>query len=126
MSFTAVMIGFLVFMAGVVWAAVVVGVPQEYIAIGAAVLPERGTARSIREAVRAAFNLETEIAESGATTWSTIPDSAPPGEEVPDLLVLVVTDEPDAIDRRRLDEVVRSAKPAHVPHRIEVVASRRG
>jgi hypothetical protein len=32
------MIGFLVFMAGVVWAAVVVGVPQQYIAIGAAVL----------------------------------------------------------------------------------------
>ena len=95
------------------------------IAIGAAVLPERGTARSIREAVRAAFNVETEIVESGATSWSTNPDSAPPGEEVPDLLVLVVTDEPDGIDRRRLDEVVRSAKPAHVPHRIEIVASRR-
>lgn len=96
------------------------------IAIGAAVLPERGTARSIREAVRAAFNLETEIVESGATSWSTTADSAPPGEDAPDLLVLVVTDEPDAIDRRRLDEVVRSAKPAHMPHRIEVVASRRG
>lgn len=95
------------------------------IAIGAAVLPERGTARSIREAVRAAFDVETEIVESGATSWSTTPDSAPPGEEVPDLLVLVVADEPDALDRRRLDEVVRSAKPAHVPHRIEIVASRR-
>ena len=38
MTFAASMIGFLVFMAGVVWAAVVVGVPQQYIAIGAAVL----------------------------------------------------------------------------------------
>ena len=38
MSFAAYMIGFLVFMAGVVWAAVVIGVPQQYIAIGAAVL----------------------------------------------------------------------------------------
>jgi len=93
---------------------------------GAAVLPERGTARSIQEAVRAAFNVETEIVESGATSWSTTPDSAPPGEEVPDLLVLVATDEPDAIDRRRLDEVVRSSKPAHVPHRIEIVAAQRG
>lgn len=95
------------------------------IAIGAAVLPERGTARSIGEAVRAAFDLETQIAESGATSWSITPDSAPAGDEVPDLLVLVVSDEPDAIDRRRLDEVVRSAKPAHVPHRIEIVPSRR-
>lgn len=38
MTFAASMVGFLVFMAGVVWAAVVVGVPQQYIAIGAAVL----------------------------------------------------------------------------------------
>ncbi|GAC1527370.1 MAG: hypothetical protein NVS2B4_04690 [Ramlibacter sp.] len=38
MTFAASMIGFLVFMAGVVWAAVVVGVPQQYIAIGVAVL----------------------------------------------------------------------------------------
>lgn len=91
------------------------------IAIGAAVLPLRGTARSIREAVRTAFNVETEIIESGATSWSTNPDSAPAGEEVPDLLVVIVTDEPDSIDRRRLDEVIRAAKPAHVPHRIEIV-----
>lgn len=102
-----------------------VGRKRASIAIGAAVLPERGTARSIREAVRAAFNVETEIVESGAISWSITPDSAPPGDEVPDLLVLVVTDEPDSIDRRRLDVVVRSAKPAHVPHRIEIVASRR-
>jgi hypothetical protein len=38
MPFAAYMIGFLVFMAGVVWAAVVIGVPQQYIAIGAALL----------------------------------------------------------------------------------------
>ena len=47
MSFTAVMVGFLVFMAGVVWAAVVVGVPQEYIAIGAAVLIGAGIVGAI-------------------------------------------------------------------------------
>lgn len=38
MPFAVYMLGFLVFMAGVVWAAVVVGVPQQYIAIGAALL----------------------------------------------------------------------------------------
>ena len=38
MPFSLYMIGFLVFMAGVVWAAVVVGVPQLYITFGAVVL----------------------------------------------------------------------------------------
>jgi len=36
--FAVYMIGFLVFMAGVVWAAVVVGVPQLYITFGALAL----------------------------------------------------------------------------------------
>jgi hypothetical protein len=38
MSFALYMIGFLIFLAGLVWAAVVAGVPQTYIAIGAVVL----------------------------------------------------------------------------------------
>lgn len=38
MPFAVYMIGFLLFMAIVVWAAVVVGVPQLYITIGALVL----------------------------------------------------------------------------------------
>lgn len=38
MSFALYMIGFLIFMAGVVWAAVVVGVPQLYIGIGILIL----------------------------------------------------------------------------------------
>ncbi len=38
MPFAVYMIGFLVFMAGVVWAAVVVGVPQLYITFGALAL----------------------------------------------------------------------------------------
>jgi apolipoprotein N-acyltransferase len=51
--FAVYMIGFLVFMAGVVWAAVVVGVPQLYITFGALVLIAVGAlfafARSRRE-----------------------------------------------------------------------------
>ena len=38
MSFALYMIGFLIFMAGIVWAAVVAGVPQLYIGIGALLL----------------------------------------------------------------------------------------
>ncbi|MEZ0308676.1 MAG: hypothetical protein ACAH21_12175 [Ramlibacter sp.] len=38
MSFALYMIGFIIFLAGIVWAAVVAGVPQLYIGIGALVL----------------------------------------------------------------------------------------
>ncbi len=38
MSFALYMIGFLIFLAGVVWAALVAGVPQIYVEIGAVVL----------------------------------------------------------------------------------------
>jgi hypothetical protein len=38
MSFALYMIGFLIFLAGLAWAAVVAGVPQVYIGIGALVL----------------------------------------------------------------------------------------
>ncbi len=42
MPFALYMVGFLVFMAGVVWAAVVVGVPQLYITFGALALAAIG------------------------------------------------------------------------------------
>lgn len=38
MSFALYMIGFLVFLAGCIWAAVIFGVPQTYIMIGAVIL----------------------------------------------------------------------------------------
>lgn len=38
MSFALYMLGFLIFLAGVVWACVVAGVPQLYIMIGAVIL----------------------------------------------------------------------------------------
>lgn len=94
---------------------------RQLIAAGAALLPWRGTARGVREAVSAAFDSQTEIVESGAVTWSTGPDTKPDGGPAPALLVRIITDDPHAIDRRRLDAVVQAVKPAHVPHRVEVI-----
>jgi phage tail-like protein len=94
---------------------------RQLIVAGAGLLPWRGTARGVRDAVSAAFGEEIQVVESGAVTWSTNADSEPGGGPVPALLVRVITDEPDRIDRRRLDAVVELAKPAHVPHRVEVV-----
>jgi phage tail-like protein len=94
---------------------------RELITAGASLLPWRGTVRSVYEAVVAAFNLPTEVIESGAATWSTQPDSEPGGQPVPTLIVRVTVETPDDIDRRSLDAIVDSVKPAHMPHRVEVI-----
>ena len=94
---------------------------RELISAGAALLPWRGSVRSVHEAVVAAFNRETEVIESGAATWSTTPDSKPGGKPVPSLRPRVTVDSADDIDPRSLDALVESVKPAHIPHRVEVV-----
>jgi phage tail-like protein len=94
---------------------------REQIITGAALLPWRGTARSVRAAVVAAFDREAEVIESGAATWSTTPDSRPGGQPVPGLVVRVTVDSENDIDARSLDALVDSVKPAHIPHRVEIV-----
>ena len=44
-----------------------------------------------------------------------------PGLCGPRLVVRVTVADPDAIDTARLDALVAAAKPAHVPHRVEIV-----
>jgi phage tail-like protein len=94
---------------------------RELIVAGASILPWRGTVRSVREAVVAAFNRETEVTESGSTTSSTQPNSEAGGEPVPTLVVRVMTDAANDVDPRSLDALVNAVKPAHIPHRVEVV-----
>lgn len=94
---------------------------RELIAAGAAILRWQGTAQSVRDAVTAAFNRETEVVESGSATWSVAPDSRPGGQPVPSLVVRVTVDAGDDLDERSLDAVVDAIKPAHIPHRVELV-----
>lgn len=79
---------------------------RDRIVTGATLLPWRGTARSIKDAVAAAFDCETEVVES--TPWV--------------LVVRVVVDDTDDVDRRSVDALVDAVKPAHLPHRVEIVA----
>jgi hypothetical protein len=76
---------------------------------GVALLPWRGTARSIRAAVNSVFDQEVEIVE-------------PEPGDAPILLVRLITDSPDRVDLSRLDAIVAAAKPAHLPHRVDIVA----
>lgn len=95
---------------------------RELILRGAEILPWRGTVKSIQAAVNSVFNQEAEVIESGSVTWSTEPDGEPTGHDVPMLLVRLISDAPDGVDQRRLDAVVAAVKPAHLPHRVEVVS----
>ncbi|TFV61589.1 phage tail protein [Mycobacterium sp. PS03-16] len=88
---------------------------RELLLSATALLPWRGTVRSIRAAVNAVTDQEVEIVDPGAA------GPARPGAEHV-LLVRVITDAPDDVDLRRLDAIVGSVKPAHLPHRVEAVA----
>lgn len=83
----------------------------------------RGTATGLAAHVAIFTGGEVEIVESGAAGWSTVPNAAIPGEAVPDLLVRVRVADPSTVSAPRLESLVAAAKPAHVPHRIEVVTA---
>ena len=81
----------------------------------------RGTAHGVRAAVTVWCGVEPEVLESGGSGWSTEPGAPLPGEPVPWLVVRVRVAEPSSVDAGALDGLVAAIKPAHVPHRVEVL-----
>ncbi len=86
----------------------------------------RGTATGIREAVSLVLDAPVEVIENGAATWSQAPGSDLPGTVEPDLVVRIDVGELSDLERRRIEALVASVKPAHVPHRIELGPVRSG
>jgi phage tail-like protein len=105
------------------------GVPpplrRRLVRIAADLHRRRGTAGGVRDAVAAWFGATPEVVESGAAAWAAAPGTPLPGEPAPFLLVRLRVADPAAVDAHRLDAVVAATKPAHVPHRVEVLASAR-
>ena len=97
---------------------------RESVAAAAGLHRLRGTRRGLAEAVRLAFGVEPEITESGGADWSARPLGAFPGDPEPHLLVVLRVDQPDRIDLQRLTELVRAARPAHIPCAVQVTAER--
>lgn len=81
----------------------------------------RGTRRGLREVVQLYTGVEPEIEDSGGVAWSPVPGGALPGSADPSLLVRVRVPDITAVNVARLEALVAAAKPAHVPHRVEVV-----
>jgi len=80
----------------------------------------RGTAHGLRQHIELFTGSTPQIEESGGTAWSPTPGGPPPGRAVTELVVRVEESPRHPVDRRRLESIVRDAKPAAVAHRIEV------
>ena len=83
----------------------------------------RGTAAGLRDHVQIHTGGLVEIVENGASSWSAKPDGKLPGSPEPVVVVRVTVDDPDSIDRTKLEAMVHASKPAHVVHRVEVIGT---
>ncbi len=78
----------------------------------------RGTARGIAQAVALVVDGDVTVSDSGGATSSTTPRGGLPGDAEPWLRVVVRASGP--VDRARVERVIASVKPAHVPCVLEV------
>jgi phage tail-like protein len=83
----------------------------------------RGTAAGLRDHVQIHTGGVVEIIENGASSWSAKPDGKLPGSPEPVVVVRVTVDDPDSIDKTKLEAMVHASKPAHVVHRVEVIGT---
>jgi phage tail-like protein len=94
---------------------------REAVAGAVDLLRKRGTALGLAAEVRLVAGADVEVVENGGTAWSLDPGSPMVGSPEPMLLVRVKTGDPGAVDLGRVERAVMAAKPAHVPHRVEIV-----
>jgi phage tail-like protein len=96
---------------------------REMVANGSELFRRRGTVRGLAELVSLQVGVEAEVIDNGGVSWSPVPAGSLPGTSAPSLTVRIRVEDPDAINLTQLESVIVAARPAHVPHRIEIVAS---
>ncbi|WP_329056194.1 phage tail protein [Amycolatopsis sp. NBC_01488] len=79
----------------------------------------RGTARGLRWQLELAIQGRAEVVDSGSARWSSTPTSPAPVE--PSLVVRIRRGSMSDTELAAVRDLVAGAKPAHVPHRIELV-----
>ncbi|MFI9381351.1 phage tail protein I [Kutzneria sp. NPDC052558] len=82
----------------------------------------RGTVSGLRDNLEVLTGGRVQVADSGGVAWSVTPGAELPGQDHPRLAVRVSVADPSAVSVSAVDAVVSAAKPAHVVHRVEVVA----
>lgn len=104
---------------------------REAVLGGADLLRRRGTAVGLAAELELATGGRVEVLESGGSAWSLDAGSPMVGSARPALLVRIRVDDPGGLDAERVERIVDAAKPAHVPHKVEIAgaeptAGRRG
>lgn len=98
---------------------------RDVIAHAATIHRRRGTVPGLADAVRLAVGgvRDVRIEDSGGAVWSQIPGAELPGQTTAKLHVTVYAATAEAVSLPRLEGVISSVKPAHVPHTVEVLTS---
>jgi len=94
---------------------------RDAVARAARIYLMRGTVRGLRELVEVFSGGTVEVVDNGAVGWSTRSGAPLPGKATPSLTVRVTVADVKEIDPLALDNLVRAAKPAHIPHEIELL-----
>lgn len=82
----------------------------------------RGTPKGLAAHVEIFTGGEVEVIEGGGVSWSAKSGGPLPGSANSSIVVRVRLDSPALVDQSRLNALVADAKPAHLAHRVEVVA----
>lgn len=118
---------FLAWLGEWVAASVDAGWPEDrrraFVAKAAELYRRRGTAAGLHDHVQIYTGGHVEIVENGASSWSAKPEGKLGGSPEPVVVVRVIVDDPDSLDRTKLDAMVHASKPAHVVHRVELQAT---
>jgi phage tail-like protein len=91
---------------------------RRFAAHAAELFRTRGTLAGLRRELELCTGGPVEVSDSGGVSWSLKPEAQLPGDPVEQLTVRVEAD----ADRAWLESLIKAAKPAHVPHRLEVAA----
>jgi phage tail-like protein len=81
----------------------------------------RGTVRGLEEQVGLLVGGSVKVTDNGKVGWSPVAGTPLPGRPEPSLTVRVTVDDPAIVDRATVDALVSAAKPAHLPHKLEIV-----
>ena len=85
----------------------------------------RGTLQGLADLVELYAGVRPEIIEGGGTGWSQTPGTTMPGSPGVAIVVRLRLAQPSPAFLARLDRLVVANKPAHLGHRVEIVAPAR-
>ncbi|MGY2746740.1 phage tail protein I [Pseudarthrobacter sp. O4] len=96
---------------------------RDVVAHAATIHRRRGTVPGLADAVKLAVGgvVDVEVADSGGAAWSSSPGAELPGRADAMLHIRVSAAAREDVDLRRLEGIINSVKPAHVPHTLEIV-----